>query len=235
MSDLSQVLHQHLLSSPLLAFGAAFAGGMLTSFEPCIYTMLPVTVTFIGSQSGGSKLKGFFLSVVYVLGMALTYSILGAVAALTRTLFGEVSRSPWVNLAMGNICIILGLSMFDLFIIRMPSALSNLQSRKIGKGFVTIFFLGIFSGFVVGPCTAAVLGVLLSYVAMKQNIILGSALLFTFSFGMGIIVIIVGTFAGALMALPKPGPWMEKLRRLMGVILIGIGEYFIFIAGTLAQ
>lgn len=235
MSDLTQALQHSLYSSPLLAFGAAFAGGVLTSFEPCIYTMLPITVTFIGSQSGGSKLKGFFLSVVYVLGMALTYSALGAMAALTKSLFGEQSRNPWVNLAMGNICIILGLSMFDLFVIRMPSALANLQSRKIGRGFVTIFFLGVFSGFVVGPCTAAVLGVLLSYVALKQNILLGTALLFTFSIGMGVIVIIVGTFAGALIALPKPGPWMEKLRRAMGAVLIGIGEYFIFTAGKLAQ
>jgi cytochrome c-type biogenesis protein len=232
MSEFIQGLHGYLTSSPLLAFVAVFLGGLLTSFEPCIYTMLPVTVAFIGSQSGGSKLKGFFLSLVYVMGIAFMYSALGAAAALTGSLFGQISSKPWVNLLMGNICIVLGLSMFDLFTIRMPSFIANLQAKRVGSGgFVTIFFLGLFSGLVVGPCTAAVLGVTLAYVATTHNILFGVSLLFTFSMGMGVIIIIIGTFAGILLALPKAGPWMEKVRKFLGAVLIVLGERFIYIAG----
>ncbi|MDQ7824513.1 MAG: cytochrome c biogenesis protein CcdA [Candidatus Eremiobacteraeota bacterium] len=231
MNEFVGHLGSYLTSSPLLAFAAVFLGGILTSFEPCIYTMLPITVSFIGSQAGGSRFKGFFLSFVYVMGMALMYSALGAIAALTGSLFGEISQKPAVNLIMGNVCIILGLSMFDLFSIRMPSFIANLQSKKVGSGYVAIFFLGIFSGLVVGPCTAAVLGVTLAYVASKQNMLFGISLLFTYSLGMGLIILAIGTFAGILMSLPKAGPWMERVRRFMGAVLIGIGEYFIFIAG----
>ena len=229
--DFISGLSQYISSSPLLAHLAVFGGGVLTSFEPCIYTMLPITVAFIGSQSGGSRMKGFFLSVVYVLGIAITYSALGAIAALTGSLFGKLSSQPVVYLILGNICILLGLSNFDLFSIRLPSFLSGLQSKRVGKGFVTIFFLGLFSGFVVGPCTASVLGVTLAYVASHQNVLFGISLLFTFSMGMGVIIILLGTFAGMLLSLPKAGPWMEKIRRFMGFVLIGIGEYFLYLMG----
>jgi cytochrome c-type biogenesis protein len=232
MNEFLQGFHGYLISSPLLAYAAVFIGGVLTSFEPCIYTMLPVTVAFIGSQSGGSRLKGFFLSLVYVSGIAFMYSMLGALAALTGSLFGEISSKPWVNLLMGNLCIILGLSMFDLFMIRMPSFITNLQAKRVGRGgFLTIFFLGLFSGLVIGPCTAAVLGVTLAYVATTRHILFGVSLLFTFSMGMGVIIIVIGTFAGMLLALPKAGPWMEKVRKFMGAVLIILGERFIYIAG----
>lgn len=231
MNELLQGLNGYIQASPVLAYVAVFIGGILTSFEPCIYVMLPITMAVIGSQSGGSKLKGFFLSLIYVLGIATTYSSLGAIAALTGMMFGSISTNPIVNFIMANICILLGLSMFDIFPIKIPTFISNLQSKKIGKGFVTIFFLGLFSGLIAGPCTAAVLGVALAYVATKQNLLFGISLLFTFSMGMGILLIIIGTFTGILMALPKAGPWMEKIRKVLGFILIGIGEYFLYLAG----
>ena len=231
MSEFVANLNLYLHHSPFLAFAAVFLGGVLTSFEPCIYTMIPITVAFIASQSQGSKLKGFFLSVVYVLGIAATYSTLGAIAALTGSLFGQISVNPVVNLILGNICILLGLSMFDLFTIKMPAFISNLSSKTIGKGFITIFFLGLFSGLVAGPCTAAVLGVVLAYVATKQSIIFGVSLLFTFSMGMGVLLILIGTFTGFLLNLPPAGPWMEKVRKALGVFLIALGEYFIYQAG----
>ncbi|MFH1825307.1 MAG: cytochrome c biogenesis protein CcdA [Candidatus Firestonebacteria bacterium] len=234
MNELVQNLKIYLESAPLMAYIAIFVGGILTSFEPCLYTMLPVTLAFISSQSGGSKLKGFFLSIIYVLGIAITYSALGAVAALGGSLFGSISSKPITNLIMGNACLLLGLSMFDIFTIKVPSFISNLQSKRIGKGFVTIFFLGLVSGFVVGPCAAGILGVALTYVATKQNVLFGITLLFTFSMGMGVLLIIVGTFAGFLMALPKAGPWMDKIRKIMGTFLIIIGEYFIYLAGKLS-
>lgn len=233
MNELVAGLKTALEQTPMLAYIYIFIGGILTSFEPCIYTMLPITTAFISSQSGGSKLKGFFLSVIYVLGIAVTYSALGAIAALTGSIFGEISATPITNILMGNVCIILGLTMFDIFTIKVPAFIANLQSKKIGKGFVTIFFLGLISGFVIGPCAAAVLGTALAYVATKQNVLFGVSLLFTYSIGMGVILIIIGTFAGFILSLPKPGPWMGRIRKAIGFILIGIGEFFIYKAGSM--
>ena len=223
----------YLKQSPLLAYVAAFLGGLSTSFEPCIYTMIPITVAFIGSKASGSKLRGLILSIFYVLGVSTTYSALGAFAALSGKLFGQVSSKPWVYLLLGNIFIILGLSMLGVFTFRFPAFLGRIRPKTQGKGFFTIYILGIVSGLVAGPCTAAVLAALLAYVATKQNLIYGVSLLFTFSMGMGVLLIIVGTFAGVIVALPKPGPWMERVKKGIGWALILLGEYFLVQMGRM--
>ena len=222
-----------LKQSPLLAYAAAFLGGVSTSFEPCIYTMVPITVAFIGSKAGGSKLRGLILSIFYVLGIATMYSALGAFAALSGRLFGQTSQNPWVYLLLGNIFILLGLSMLGVFTFRFPAFLGRIRPKTEGKGFFTIYILGIVSGLVAGPCTAAVLAALLSYVATRQNLIYGVSLLFTFSLGMGVLLILIGTFAGILVALPKPGPWMERVKKIIGWALIFFGEYFLVQTGRL--
>lgn len=219
--------------SPFFAYIAAFLGGLSTSFEPCIYTMIPITVAFIGSKAGGSKLRGFFLSIFYVLGIATTYSTLGLVAALSGKVFGEVSSRPWVYLLLGNIFIVLGVSMLGVFQFKFPAFLGRINPGTQGKGFFTIYILGIVSGLVAGPCTAAVLAALLSYVATRQNLIYGVSLLFTFSMGMGVLLILVGTFAGFLASLPKPGPWMERVKKGLGWALILFGEYFLVQMGRM--
>ena len=221
-------LNNALAQGSFLAFFLAFLGGIFVSFEPCIYTMLPITVTFIASQSSGKKLKGFTLSLVYVLGLALIYTLLGAIAALSGKVFGLVSASAWPNTLMGIVCILLSLSMFDIYEIRMPGFINNLASKKIGSGYVTVFFLGLISGLVVGPCTGAVLGALLFYVGKSGNIAFGTGLLFVFSLGMGVLLIIAGTFAGLLLAIPKPGPWMQWVRRTIGAILFLAGLSFLY-------
>ncbi len=226
-------INTYLAQSPLLAYVAAFAGGISTSFEPCIYTMIPITVAFIGSKAGGSKLRGFTLSIFYVLGVSATYSALGAFAAVSGKLFGQISANPWVYLVLANIFILLGLSMIGVFTFQAPPIFGRLRPNTKGKGFFTIFILGIVSGLVAGPCTAAVLAALLAYVATKQNLVYGVSLLFTFSMGMGVLLIVVGTFAGILVALPKPGPWMEKVKKGIGWALILLGEYFLVQMGKM--
>ncbi|MCX5777252.1 MAG: sulfite exporter TauE/SafE family protein [Candidatus Firestonebacteria bacterium] len=228
INQLAASLKIALQDNFLLAYGLIFLAGILTSFEPCIYTMLPVTVTFISTQAGGSKIKGFFLSVIYVLGIAVTYTILGMAAALTGSVFGQLQSSIWPNILMGVVCIGLALSMFDLYEIRIPAFISNLAGKRVGSGYITIFFLGLISGLVVGPCAGAVLLVALAYVAKSHNVLFGGTLLFTFSMGMGILLLIVGTFSGLLMALPKAGQWMSKIRKFMGVAMIVIGLYFFY-------
>jgi thiol:disulfide interchange protein DsbD len=233
MQGLVNNINQLLAGSPILAYAAAFLGGVSTSFEPCIYTMIPVTVAFIAAKAGGSKLRGFFLSVFYALGIATTYSALGAFAALSGKLFGEISSRPWVYLLLGNIFILMGLSMIGVFTFQFPAFFGRLKPNTRGKGLFTIYILGIVSGLVAGPCTAAVLAALLSYVATRQNLAYGVSLLFTFSMGMSALLVVIGTSAGILMALPRPGQWMERVKKGIGWALILFGEYFLVQAGRM--
>jgi thiol:disulfide interchange protein DsbD len=215
----------------LLSYMVIFFGGVLTSFTPCVYPIIPVTVSFIGASASQSKARAFLLSLSYVFGIAFSYSALGAFAALAGKLFGEISSSPWTFLAVGNVFLILGLSMLDVFSIPIPGLSKAKGPVSKPKGLIGAFLVGVSAGFVIGPCTAPALGAVLAYVASRQNIFLGVSLLFTFAFGMGILLIIIGTFTGIAASLPKSGRWLDAVRKVFGVILILCAEYFIIMAG----
>lgn len=226
----------YIEGSLLLAFLAAYLGGVIISFTPCTYPLIPVTVGIIGAQGSSSRHRGFSLSMLYVAGMALTYSILGGAAALSGKIFGQMQTTPWTYFIMGNLCLIMGLSMLNVFSLSLPVSQKLMKFTGGGnrKGFLRIFIIGAISGFVIGPCTAPVLAVLLGYVALKTNVLTGMALLFVFAFGMGTLLVIVGTFAGAVATLPKSGVWMKKIKFIFGLILIGAAEYFLYAAGVLS-
>jgi cytochrome c-type biogenesis protein len=236
IENLVNNLDLYLQGSVALSFLAAYLGGVLISFTPCTYPLIPVTVGFIGAQGPSSKLRGFFLSLSYVGGLAFTYTVLGGIASLSGRLFGQIQTTPWTYFIMANLCLIMGLSMLDVFSIAlpMPQKMMKLTGNGNKKGFLTSFLMGIVSGVVIGPCTAPALAVLLGYVAIKTNLLLGMSLLFVFAFGMGTLLIISGTFAGVIAALPQSGKWMIKIKFIFGLILIGAAEYFLYTAGTLA-
>lgn len=213
----------------------AYFGGFLVGFTPCVYPVIPVTVAFIGARSANSRTRSFLLSLFYVLGIALTYTLLGGIAAFSGRLFGQIQANPWTYIIMANVCILMGLSMLEVFNLRLytPAAISRFQARKKTEGCLSSFLVGILSGFVLGPCTTPVLTVLLTYVASRQNPMFGMVLLFLFSLGIGTLLILVGTFTGFLTRLPKSGPWMVRVSHLFGWIMIGVGEYFLILAGTL--
>ncbi len=218
----------YLQASVMMALTAAFAGGVLASLTPCVYPMIPITAGYVGERNlGGSKLRGAMLSLVYVFGLSVTYAAMGMFAALTGRLFGEFSTNPWAFIMVANIVILLGLSMFDLFTIPVTAPKTSIG----GNGIFGIFLVGILSGFVAGPCTAPVLGVMLAYVATTHNILFGGALLFVFAVGMSLLLILVGTFSGVLASLPRSGIWMEKIKKGIGVVMILLGEYFLITAG----
>jgi cytochrome c-type biogenesis protein len=235
IDQLLQGLSGYLQESFFLAYLTVYLGGVLVSFTPCVYPVVPVTIAFIGARSSGSRGRGFLLSVVYVFGMAVTYTALGGIAALSGKLFGQLQTSPWTYLIMANLCIFMGLSMLEVYLlpIRMPKFISSIQPREPSKGLASSFFVGAASGLVMGPCTAPVLAVLLGYVATKQNLFYAMSLLFVFAFGMGMLLILLGTFAGLMTNLPKSGPWMTRIIHLFGWIMIGAGEYFLIQAGIL--
>ncbi|MCX5841618.1 MAG: sulfite exporter TauE/SafE family protein [Deltaproteobacteria bacterium] len=230
-----QELSTYLQSSSLLAFVAVYLGGVLVSFTPCVYPVAPITIAFIGAHGSGSKRKGFVLSIIYVLGMSITYTALGAIAALSGKLFGQLQTNPWTYMIMANICILMGLAMLDVYVLpwRTPQFIARMQPREKTKGIISSFLIGMASGLVMGPCTTPVLAVLLGYVATQQNLFFAATLLFVFAFGLGTFLIILGTFAGLLANLPRSGPWMVRITHLFGWILIGTGEYFLIQSGVL--
>jgi thiol:disulfide interchange protein DsbD len=237
IENLLDNLPVYIQGSVFLAFLAAYIGGVLVGFTPCTYPLIPITVGFIGAQGSPSRLRGFILSLFYVLGLSVTYSLMGAFAVLTGRLFGQIQTTPWTYFIMANLCIFMGLAMLDVFSfsLRVPQKLIKLTGRSGKKGFFGSFLIGATSGIIVGPCTAPVLAVLLGFVALRTNLLLGMSLLFVFACGMGTLLIIVGTFAGLIASLPRSGKWLTKINYIFGVILIGAGEYFLYTAGTLSS
>jgi len=212
----------------------AFIGGIAVSFTPCVYPLIPIIIGVIGSNKEKSRLRNFVLSLSYVLGTALTFSVLGVVAALTGRIFGQLQSSATAHIVVGNIIILFGLSLLD--IITLPSfLLHRLGLGRVvkGKGPFPAFLMGLLSGFVAAPCTAAVLGGLLTYVATTQNIVFGFTLLFAFALGLGTILVVIGTFTGIVTSLPKLDKWMRLIQKLLAFGMIALGAYFIFRAGTL--
>ena len=216
-----------------LTYVSVFFAGIAISFTPCVYPILPVTVAFIGGKSQGSRLKGFSLSVMYVFGMAITYAILGGVAALTGSLFGQISNHPLTFFILGNLLLLFGLSMLDVFSLPLPHKVFRVETGGKGSDFLTTFFMGLAGGFIVGPCTAPVLGALLAFVSTHQNVVYGMTLLFTFAYGMGIMLIIVGTFVGVLANLPRSGKWMGRIKKGFGWAMIFIAQYFLIQCGRM--
>ncbi len=220
------------LNGNFLDYVLVFWGGVLVSFTPCLYPVMPITASFIGGfNTQGSRWTGFVLSILYVFGFALTYCALGLFAALTGKVFGKILNHPYVFIFIANILILLALVMFD--VIKMSSLGFNVQHKIEKKGILSVVLFGMAAALVVGPCSAPVLITLLGYVASKQNLWYGTSLLFVFSYGVGMSLILVGTFSGLLTNLPKSGKWLNLIKKICGVILIIIAEYFLLKAGGL--
>lgn len=217
---------------PMVAILLAFGGGVLASFTPCTYPMMPITVAFIGNKSGGKRWRGLFLACVYVLGLAIVYSMLGAFAAMSGQLFGTLTTNRWTYLFVGNVCLLFGMAMLEAVPLSPPGFLNRLQVRDMpGHDILTSLLLGGASALVVSTCTTPILGVLLTIVATRQEVVWGIAMLFAFAYGMGSLVILVGAFAGLLSSLPRSGVWMLRVQRFFGLLMVLAAEYFFIKTG----
>jgi len=224
-------LETYLAGSPLAAIGAAFVGGILASLAPCVYPMIPIVSAYVGSRSAGEKTRAraFLLSLGYVVGMAAVYSLLGMIAALTGSFFGRISTSPWALLIVANILILFALNILE--VIPFPAWFSGRPMEPAVGGVIGAFLVGAASGLVASPCTSPVLFGLLTYVATTHSVVYGGALLFAFSMGMGILLIVIGTFSGLAAALPRPGSWMVGVKKALGLLMLGLAEYYLIRAG----
>jgi len=214
------------LSGNFLDYFIVLGAGVIVSFTPCVYPVIPIVVGFIaGANTQGTKLKGFVLSCIYVLGMAVTYSALAIIAVLTGQLFGHFQNNPYVFIVVSCILVVFGLVMID--VISFPVFGSGLYSKIRKRGFWAVFLFGMVSGLIVGPCTAPVLGTLLLYVGSKQNLIHAISLVFVFAYGVGFSLILAGTFSGFLARLPKSGIWLLRIKQASAVILFAAAVYFL--------
>jgi thiol:disulfide interchange protein DsbD len=204
-----------------------FLGGLLTSFTPCVYPMIPITMAVIGGQATGRRWSGFVLSLFYVLGISITFSALGMAAAKTGSLFGSLMNHPAVTVFIAALFLAMGLSMLGAFTMQMPPSIASKLRGKKKRGFLGAFLTGIVSGLIVSPCISPLLVVILAWVAKKGSLLLGFGLLFSFAWGLGVLFVLIGTFSGALKALPKTGLWMELIERGFGILLVTLALVFV--------
>jgi thiol:disulfide interchange protein len=224
-------IETYLAGSPLIAVAAAFAGGVFASLAPCTYPLIPIVSAYVGSRSAGEKtrVRSFLLSLAYVVGMAMVYSLLGMIAALTGGFFGRISTSPWALLIVANILILVSLNILE--VITIPIWFSGRPMEPAVGGVIGAFLVGAASGLVASPCTSPVLFGLLTYVATTQSVLYGGVLVFAFSMGMGILLIVFGTFSGLAAALPRPGQWMVGVKKGLGLLMLALAEYYLISAG----
>jgi len=213
------------LSGSPIDFFYAFLGGILISFTPCIYPLIPVSLGYIGVKSYGSRIRGFSLSFAYVSGIALTYSVLGIVASLTGTFFGRVSAHPAAQIFVGGVIILMGASMLDLFSLPYLSRIKIPKFRK--ESLISAFLLGLVCGLAVSPCLSPALASILVYLGTKQNFLYGAILLLSFAYGMGVILILAATFGSILINLPRAGRWSLYIKKIFALGLLVSGVYFI--------
>lgn len=209
----------------ILALIPIFLAGLAINLTPCVLPIIPVTLGFFGMQAGGDRRKTFVLAVAYVLGMAVTYSALGVIAAMAGKVFGFASSSPAVSFAIAAIIGALSLSMFGLYEIQPPQAIASKARGR--QGFLGAMAMGAIVGVVAAPCSGPVVLGLVAFAANSGNPLVGFGLFLTLALGLGLPFLVLGLFAGAVGSLPKSGAWTELTKRIFGVLMGAAAIYFV--------
>jgi len=226
-------LSEALQHRPLVAVPLLFAAGLVTSLNPCIYPMIPITAgTLAGvNVEGRTRRRTIGLTLTYATGLALFYALLGMIAGLTGSLFGTIGASFWARLIIGNLLLVFALGMLDVIPVRLPVRLMTWVGGLGGGSYPAVFLLGATSGLVAAPCGAPAFAAVLTLVATTRSGVLGFLYLFVFSFGMTALLVVVGLFSGAIAALPRAGAWMAWIKKAAGVVLLIMAEYYFVKAG----
>ncbi len=203
-----------------------FLGGLALNLTPCVYPLIPITIGYFGGQSEGKTSKLFVLGVLYVLGMALTYSVVGVVTALSGAVFGALLQNPIVIVVIAAVFVVLALSMFGLYEIKAPDALVA-KAGGARSGVFGAFFMGLTMGVVAAPCIGPFVLGLVTYVAAKGDVFYGFIMFFALAVGMGMPYLFLAMFSGRIKSLPRAGFWMDGVRNIFGFILIAMAIYFV--------
>ena len=214
----------------LLVLGGFFVFGLLLAFTPCVLPMIPILSGIIAGEGKGlDKLRALTLSLAYVLGMAVAYAAAGVAAAFSGSLLAAALQNAWVLGAFALIFVVLALSMFGFYELRLPGflhqRLDSAHRRLRGGRVASVAGMGVLSAVIVSPCVAAPLAGALLYISQTRDVALGGAALFSMALGMGVPLIIVGVSEGAL--LPRAGSWMDGVRKFFGVLLLAVALWVI--------
>jgi thiol:disulfide interchange protein DsbD len=212
--------------------GVFFGAGLLLAFTPCVLPMVPILSSIIaGDASGGSTSagRGFTLSLAYVLGMAVTYTAAGALAAMAGEQVQAIFQKPWIIVSFAGLFGLLSLGMFGVYDLQMPTAvqsrLASLANRQKAGTFAGTAVMGALSALIVTACVAPALIATLAVMGQTGDVARGASALFALSLGMGAPLLIVGASAGSL--LPKAGPWMNVVKATFGVMMLGIAIWML--------
>jgi thiol:disulfide interchange protein DsbD len=217
-------------SGLIWTFIVIFFIGLALNLTPCVYPMISVTVSIFGGQSDTNLARVFLKALTYVMGIATMYSVLGVFAALSGGLFGAALQSPIVLAVIGLLLLGLALSMFGLYEIQMPYWLTSKLGGQSASGFIGVYFSGLVVGVFAAPCIGPPIIALLAFVGAKGDPFFGFWSFFILSLGLGFPYLILGTFSGLLTKLPKSGVWMVWVKKVFGVILIGVGLFYFGLA-----
>jgi thiol:disulfide interchange protein DsbD len=202
-----------------------YAAGLVTALTPCVYPLIPITVSIFGAgKAKKSRGHAAALSATYVLGIATMYSVLGLASAASGKTFGSQLGNPWVGGVFAVVMLALAASMFGAFELALPAGLQARLSGVAGFGFGSAFLMGLVCGIVAAPCTGPVLLTTLAFVAQTRDMFLGFWLLFAYAIGLGTPFFVLGTFS---VSLPKSGAWMEAVKSVLGVMLLVVALSFV--------
>jgi thiol:disulfide interchange protein DsbD len=214
----------------VVILGSFFLFGLLLALTPCVFPMIPILSSLIVKSGARSAKKGFFYSLVYVLAMALTYSVVGVLAGLFGANLQAAFQNPFVIALFAAIFVALAFSMFGFYEIGLPASLQTKLAQKSDAagsrgGVLGVAVMGVLSALIVGPCVAPPLAGALIYIGQTGDALLGGAALFVMSLGMGVPLLLVGMGAGRLM--PKPGGWMTAVNKVFGVVMLGVAVWML--------
>ena len=201
-----------------------FTIGLGLNLTPCVYPLIPITISYFGAQVSGSKGKKIVMALVYIIGMSVTYSALGLIASLTGGVFGSLLQSPIVVGILVLIFIALALSMFGVYEIRIPQSIANF-SGKNRQGYFGTAVMGLTVGFIAAPCIGPLVLSLLVYVGQMGNPLLGFIMFFILSLGLGFPYIFLAMFSSSITKLPRSGEWMEGVKIIFGLMMLGLALY----------
>jgi thiol:disulfide interchange protein DsbD len=213
-------------SGILLGLLFVFVGGLALNLTPCVYPLIPITVGYFGGQSEGSTGRLTMMGLLFVLGLAVTYSIVGVITSLSGAVFGALLQNPIVILMIVGIMIALSLSMFGVYEFKLPDSLVA-KAGNAKAGLYGAFFMGLTMGIVAAPCIGPFVIGLVTYVATKQDPYFGFLMFFVLALGLGLPYLFLAIFSGKIKNLPRAGEWMEAVKHIFGIILLGMAIYFL--------
>jgi thiol:disulfide interchange protein DsbD len=210
----------------LYAMGMFLLFGLALNLTPCVYPVIPMTVGFFGSQGGQKKGRTLLLASYYVVGIAVVFSALGLLSGLAGKQWGFLFQSPWFVIAVSVVILSMAASMFGAFEIMVPQFLMQLGDKS-RKGGIGAFVMGLTVGVVIAPCAAGIIVGLVGIIAKLGMVFLGAVLFFVMGLGLGMPYVFLAVSSGLMSHLPESGMWMVWIRKVFGILLIGVAIYFL--------